>query len=83
MCVFRIGRYDLSVICAAQCRIVVFVKVKRSVMELQVLEFCRVTRDVILLILTSRTDIVVIVGGTVVWMLRAEMRHFTVVHGIA
>ena len=83
MCIFGISRYDLSVICTAQCRIVVFVKVKRCVMELQILEFCRVSRNVILLILACGTDIVVIVSGTIVWMLRAKMWHFAVVHGIA
>ena len=84
MCIFGISRYDLGVICATQCWMVVFVKVKRCVMELQILELlCSVSRNVTLLILSRRTDIVVIVGGTIVRMLRAEMWHFAVVDGIA
>jgi hypothetical protein len=73
MCILGISRYDLSVVCTAQCRIVVFIEVKRSVMELEILEFGRVSRNVTLLILSCGTDIVVIVSGTIVWMLRAKM----------
>lgn len=78
MCVFGISRYDLSVVCTAQCRIVILVEVKRGVMELEVLEFCRVSRNVVLLILACGSDIVVIISSPIVWMLRAKMRHFAV-----
>ena len=83
MGVLGVSRYDLSVVCTAQCRVVLFVKVKRSVMELEILEFRRVSRNVALLVLACRADVVVIVSRPVVCMLGAKMRHFAVVHGIA